>query len=282
MRLPLRRSLSIFVLLALAGPIYAAPHGSARPVSAAIAVKPDGADRARLIPLMDVFNVRDLGGIDGTRGPIPYDRFIRSANPAHLTPADSKELREHHVVLDIDLRTAEEERTSPDVLADDPHIRYLRISLLGNQPLTLSKMPPSLRALYVNALQADQPEFKQVFEAIAAATDHGSVLYHCSAGKDRAGMVSAMLLQLAGVPQNEIVHNYAISAYYLKPMMATPAMTRMLEKDPAARAYMGSPPQAIEGFLEALEHRYGGTAAYLRRIGVPAGDITRIRNRLAP
>ena len=93
-------------------------------------------------------------------------------------------------------------------------------------------------------------------------------------------MISAMLLELAGTPRGEIVHNYAISAHYLEPMLLSPKMKEMLDKKPSMRAYFASPPEVIEGFLDVLDHQYGGTAAYLRSIGVSARDIAKLRSRL--
>lgn len=272
---PLLRGLCL--LLTLAGAAHAAADVSTQTASPANAVEPNSADAARLVPLAGAVNVRDLGGLDGAHGPIPLDRFIRAANLAHLTAADRSTLYSHHVVLDIDLRTPDEERAHPDVLANDPAIRYLPISLLGKQ-LALSNPPPTLGALYRDTLEHHQAEFKQIFEAIADVGP-GGVLYHCTVGKDRTGMVSALLLDLAGVPRDEIVHNYAVSAYYLKPMMASADMKALLAR-PGMAALMDSPPEAIEAFLDELDTRYGGTAAYLKTIGVSGDDIAKIRARL--
>lgn len=264
------RSLPLCLFAMLASPAI----GASAADMAVVVVEPDSADASRVIALDGAFNVRDLGGLVGDHGTIPTDRFIRAANLAKLTPADRDILYKHDVVLDIDLRTDAEERGSPDGLMNDPHVRYLPISLLGSQPL---KQPASLRDMYIEALASDQPQFRQVFEAIADAK--GAVLYHCTAGKDRTGMISAMLLELAGVPRDQIVHNYAVSAYYLKPMITGP-MAEAMKKQPALAALLGSPPDAIEGFLDTLDDRYGGAAAYLRTAGVSAGDIAEIRARL--
>jgi protein-tyrosine phosphatase len=274
----LRSSFCIGLLVALAGPAAADTATPSAP--ALIMVAPDSTDASRVIPLEGALNVRELGGLEGDHGAVPLDHFIRAANLAKLTAADRDALYKRGVVLDIDLRTAGEEQAAPDALVNDPHIRYLPISLLGSQPLTPSKMS-TLRDMYVDALANDQLQFKQVFEAIAAA-GQGAVLYHCTAGKDRTGMISAMLLQLAGVPRDQIVHNYAVSAYYLQPMISAATMSQMIKTQPAIAALMGSPPDAIEGFLDALDSRYGGSAAYLQAAGVSASDIAKIRGRLTP
>lgn len=267
------------LLLTLGSAAQAASDMPAQSVAPAGVITPDAGDSARLLPLTGAANVRDLGGLDSANGKIPSGRFVRSANLENLTLADRSTLYSDHVVLDIDLRTPDEDRAHPDALSHDPNVRYLPISLFGDTHV-LSNVPPSLRQMYLDALQNNQPEFKQVFEAIAAA-GQGGVLYHCTVGKDRTGMVSAMLLDLAGTPRNEIVHDYAVSAYYLKPVMASMQMQATLAKHPGLVALMGSPPDAIAAFLDELDTRYGGTAGYLKTIGVSDADIAKLRARLA-
>lgn len=94
-------------------------------------------------------------------------------------------------------------------------------------------------------------------------------------------MVAALLLALAGVPRQDIVHDYAISAHYLAPMMRqSPQLAAMASQNPRILALQGSPAEAIDAFLEALERRHGGAAAYLRRIGVSEPELRRLMVRL--
>jgi protein-tyrosine phosphatase len=83
---------------------------------------------------------------------------------------------------------------------------------MGTEKMDLQKMmtsfPDSLGEAYVQWLGHSQLQFKQVFQRIAAQQD-GAVLFHCTAGKDRTGIIAGLLLDLAGVPKAEIVHNYA-------------------------------------------------------------------------
>ncbi len=240
---------------------------------------PDAGDATRHIALQGALNARDLGGLSGAHRPIPMDRFIRTADLARLTDTDKAALLKRGVALDVDLRTTQEASKAPDPLANDARFKYVRISLLGDQPVDMAHLPPTLGALYVRALADDQAQFKQVFETMAAQKN-GTVLYHCSAGKDRTGMISALLLSLAGAPRPAIVHNYAVSAYYLKPMMASPEVAAMLKQQPAAASLMGTPPDAIASFLDALQAKYGGAHSYLRQIGVSERDIDALQARL--
>jgi protein-tyrosine phosphatase len=268
----------------LLGGCATAPAPQQRPTEAVAAALPGGlplaADAPRLVPLQGALNVRSLGGLRGRNGPIPEGRFLRAADLNRLTAADRDLLAARGVALDLDLRTAEEVGSAADVLAADARFRYVRISLLGTEKLDLANLPDALGPMYVQSLAANQPQFRQALQTIAAQRD-GAVLFHCTAGKDRTGMLAALLLSLAGVPRSEIVHNYTLSAHYLEPMMKlSPQMQEMARQNPKMVALMGSPAEAIESFLDALDRQHGGARAYLRTIGVSDADVQRLLVRL--
>jgi protein-tyrosine phosphatase len=234
----------------------------------------------RLIALEGAANVRSIGGLVGSRGPIPLDSFIRAADLNRLTAADRDALAARGVALSVDLRTEEEARSSPNPLLEDPRFRYVRISLLGREKLDLASLPPSLGEMYVRALSENQPQFREVFSTMARQ-DQGAIVFHCTAGKDRTGMVAGLLLSLAGVPRGEIVSNYAESERLLAASTKlTPQMQEMLRQNPRIAALAGSPPEAMQSFLDSLETEHGGARAYLRTIGVNDLEIERLLRRL--
>ncbi len=240
-----------------------APQATAAKPTAAANVKPVAADAQRVIPLQGAWNVRTFAGLQGRHGPIPADAFVRTADLGRLTDADRDALAAAGVKLDIDLRTADEEAQSPDLLARDDRFDYQRISLMGTEKMDLQKMmtsfPDSLGEAYVQWLGHSQPQFKQVFQRIAAQQD-GAVLFHCTAGKDRTGIIAGLLLDLAGVPKAEIVHNYAISAHYLEGQPKDSAMNAqimaLIKQNPEIGRKMagmsGTAPDNMEQFLAAL------------------------------
>ena len=195
-------------------------------------VEPTVDDMLRNVALDGVHNVRDLGGLRGSRG----------------------------VTLDIDLRTSFETDWKGDRLAHDARFSYRHISLLGVGFEDLFRSG-GLRGLYLHALGAHRDGFRAVFRAMATH-EGGAVLYHCSSGKDRTGMVTAILLDLAGVSRDTIVRDYAISAGY----------------DDYTQS--ASPPEAIRAFLDALDGDYGGARAYLARIGLSKEEIRSLLAKL--
>lgn len=254
-------------------------------------VQPVAADAQRVIPLQGAWNTRTFAGLQGTHGPIPASAFVRTSDLGRLTAADRDALAAAGVTLDIDLRTADEQAQSPDLLADDARFAYQRISLMGTEKMDLQKMmttfPDSLGAAYVQWLDHSQPQFKQVFQRIAAERE-GTVLFHCTAGKDRTGIIAGLLLDLAGVPRADIVHNYAISAHYLEGQPKDSAMNaqimELIRQNPEIGRKMagmsGTAPENMEMFLVALHQRYGGAEGYLKSIGVSEAEIDQLKLRL--
>jgi protein-tyrosine phosphatase len=254
-------------------------------------VQPVAADAQRFIPLQGAWNTRTFAGLQGTHGPIPASAFVRTSDLGRLTAADRDALAAAGVTLDIDLRTADEQAQSPDLLADDARFAYQRISLMGTEKMDLQKMmttfPDSLGAAYVQWLDHSQPQFKQVFQRIAAERE-GTVLFHCTAGKDRTGIIAGLLLDLAGVPRADIVHNYAISAHYLEGQPKDSAMNaqimELIRQNPEIGRKMagmsGTAPENMEMFLVALHQQYGGAEGYLKSIGVSEAEIDQLKLRL--
>lgn len=291
------RPASLFLALMLCLPLAVtavaadAPQAVAAKPTATANVMPVAADASREIPLQGAWNVRTFAGLQGRHGPIPAEAFVRTADLGRLTDADRDALAAAGVKLDIDLRTADEERQSPDLLARDERFDYQRISLMGTEQMDLQKMmasfPDTLGDAYVQWLSHSQPQFKQVFQRIAAQQD-GTVLFHCTAGKDRTGIIAGLLLDLAGVSEADIVHNYAISAHYLQGQPKDSAMNAqimaLIRQNPEIGRKMagmaGTAPDNMERFLAALRSQYGGAEGYLKAIGVSEREIQQLKIRL--
>jgi protein-tyrosine phosphatase len=121
--------------------------------------------------------------------------------------------------------------------------------------------------------------FRNVFEAIAAA--EGGVVFHCFAGKDRTGLVAAMLLELAGVDHTGIAADYGetdvqLAAQYEEWIEGAPA-----ERRDAFRNELRCPPERILGVLEHIDRTWGGVAGYLEAAGMAGAEIDRVSARLA-
>jgi protein-tyrosine phosphatase len=108
------------------------------------------------------------------------------------------------------------------------------------------------------------------------------VLIHCAAGKDRTGLISALLLGLVGVPAETIAADYAMTAELLRPRDE-----EWLENGPGERAerevmlaWFTPTAEVMLEVLEQLDERFGGVELYLRSTGLGQGDLDRLRDRL--
>ncbi|MBK8051015.1 MAG: tyrosine-protein phosphatase [Anaerolineales bacterium] len=118
-----------------------------------------------------------------------------------------------------------------------------------------------------------------ILRAVSSAPP-GGVVIHCHSGKDRTGMIAALLLAIAGVPAGEIATDYAESQARLWPdyeqrlQQGRVAAGDGLSHKPLAE------PETMFGFLNHLNTRYGGVRAYLAQAGMPAFAIDLIQDRL--
>jgi protein-tyrosine phosphatase len=109
------------------------------------------------------------------------------------------------------------------------------------------------------------------------------VLFHCAAGKDRTGLAAALLLDLAGVAEDEIIADYVLSAELLRPQMDE-WLSRMAEREieeQRALQLMAANADDMRTTLRTIERRWGSAAGYLASIGLDDGVVDLARVRLA-
>jgi protein-tyrosine phosphatase len=238
------------------------------------------------------YNARDLGGYataDGT-----YTRWgalVRADNLSRLTPAGQSALIAYGVRTVIDLRRTGELTIdlNPFAASDSPRPpAYANLPLgHGADDAGIAAVKAagegadaSLVGLYRQVLNHYWRGIAGIMTAIAAAPE-GAVLFHCHAGKDRTGLIAALLLALANVPATTIAEDYALSAECLRPIYDA----RLSEEpDPARRAqivhWMGAAPETMLGILAHLEAQHGGAERYLRAAGVSPDNLERLRRRI--
>ena len=234
------------------------------------------------LPLQGTYNTRDLGGYPAGDTAVRRGRFLRSDQPVDLGEGDLQALYEYGVRLAIDLRSAQECRRAPSSLRGYRDIRCEEVPLLDSLQSSLAAgeavaLPPSMGELYVSLLRDSQPAIARSLSLMAGST--GCVLYHCTAGKDRTGVLSMLLLSLAGVADAVIETDYAVSAANMAPFFAKQraALEKLAPGVPAAA--FSSAPENIRLALAELR-RQGGAAAYLRAIGLTGGEVAALQNRL--
>ncbi|MDX6426474.1 MAG: protein-tyrosine phosphatase [Gaiellaceae bacterium] len=220
-------------------------------------------------------NVRDLGGFTTPSGTTAFGVLVRADNARKLTPAGWRAASEYGIRTVLDLRS------DPECAADPPAhpgFAHRRISLFDHfdgdaaYRADLLARAASLdnaekhRLLYREALELDTARFAEAVGVLADAD--GAVLFHCAGGKDRTGVLTALLLRLAGVPLEEVEADYVASQARLK-------------QGPEAHLHdTSTPPDVINRVLGELEARYGTATSYLIEAGMPAERLDRLRSRL--
>ena len=114
----------------------------------------------------------------------------------------------------IDLRRSDELQVAPNVFASSSDVSYHHVSLLLDTPPIRRQVPRPLMDTYCVILDQRQEQLRQALTTLAAPGGLPA-LVHCTAGKDRTGLIVALVLGLAGVPTTTIVEDYALSAQYL-------------------------------------------------------------------
>jgi protein-tyrosine phosphatase len=234
--------------------------------------------------LEGMFNLRDLGGYathDGGR--TRTGRIFRADTLAHLTEADLVALVQLGLGLICDLRSPQEIERYPDRLP--PGVRHLHnpmrldVNVMGDyRSPDFDWSAFRLEQLFIQMLEQSGATFRRVF-AHLAEPDAYPYLFHCAAGKDRTGVVAALLLRTAGVPDETIVADFALSDGYILPKLpefrarGRERGVNLERAEPLFRA----PAAAMVATLAHLDERYGSTAGYLAAIGVPDAEIATFR-----
>ncbi|MDD2579004.1 MAG: tyrosine-protein phosphatase [Eubacteriales bacterium] len=241
-------------------------------------------DYPNRLPLKNLYNLRDIGGYMTRDGKItPFGRFLRSEAPLYLTDPELAELMTYPLQSVIDLRSPNEARHQPHALSHVPGIRYERVALLGSDinatvaqaDALITGRPSTLGDLYLFMLEHSKKEFARIFK-IFEETQDGAVLFHCTHGKDRTGLVAMLLLLLAGVSDHDIIANYQVSRTYLQPLFDQTA-----DQIPdSLRPYLNSDASNMEQALEWMHGHFPTAADYLSSCGVSRSTMDVVRARL--
>lgn len=231
------------------------------------------------LPLEGAYNVRDVGGYETKDGRFLKPHTLIRADSLHrLTPADQQYLLDYGIHTIIDLRRSGEIEHDPNVFAHAAAVSYKNLPLHnGWQYILENHRPDSLAHLYCSILDNAQETVREVITAVSFA-DAYPVLIHCQVGKDRTGVVVALLLGLAGVPDETIIADYALSYDYLLPIVdGYREKIRSQGGDISLfDMLIQSPPETMAEMLAHLQNKYGGIRPYLQQIGLSPAQLDTI------
>jgi protein-tyrosine phosphatase len=238
----------------------------------------------RHIAVERAFNIRDIGGYPTRDGQVTqWKRFLRADGLHALHDADRQVLLDYGVRLVVDLRLPIELKSAPNVFSHSELVQYRHLPLVDEAALKRIEQVPVQEGTHVRVnkgyrswLDLCQPLVRNILVSLLD-NETGAVLYHCTAGKDRTGLVTALLLGLAGVP-DLIAADYALtSRYNIRSTFRAPDPEIHDWRDYEA---VYCPPAVMHESLEHLNQNYGGATGYIREIGVTEDQVGRLRSLL--
>ena len=232
----------------------------------------------RRLPLDGLMNARDLGGYAADGGVTRFGVFLRSDVPALLSPDDLRFLRDYGLTTVVDLRSEREQEKAPDMLARQNWIDYFAVPLYDRAAAhgePLDGRTFSWADHYIRMAENNRDWVREVLAVLAGAS--GCTLFHCATGKDRTGLISAALLGLCGVSDEDIAADYCLSRIYLSPLVES--LERSGRIDAASDPFFATQPENMLTLLFHLRGTYGSIGAWLAACGVTDETARALRGR---
>ena len=281
----------------VAGPISPRPYY--------LLASPDGAQTRvaeRLLPLKGGRNFRDLGGYRAADGrQVRWGRIYRSGAMSGLIAEYLDYLNHLNLRVVCDLRSLDERRGAPSPFVHSGGVELLsadyRITRTAEklgQPKTRAEAIDAFAATYLNFIDLLEPQYRAMFNRLLAG--EMPLAMHCSAGKDRTGMASALILSVLGVPRETVIADFALTQVYSPSRMTSaqltdpgramrlgvsPELSRMFASmpDDVVDVFMGSDPAIMRKVLAGIDAKYGGPIQLAKaRFGLSDAGIASMRH----
>jgi hypothetical protein len=230
-------------------------------------------------------NFRDAGGwptVNG--GSIRRGRLYRSDDPVRITQAGREAVDRLDLALVVDLRQQSQFSRSPGFVEPTrtAHIPLVDQVVDANDPPPLDT-PTEIADLYVGMLGESRDQVGRVLDVVADTLPQGPVLVHCAFGKDRAGLVTALIQAAVGVPREAIVADYVRSdapsqrrraALIGTPLPDDPPIAKLSPELFRARA------ETIESLLDRVLDEHRSLEGWVRSFPIRDSTIARLRSQL--
>ncbi len=237
----------------------------------------------RIISLEGAVNFRDLGGygtLDGRR--TKWRVLFRADGLSELTAADIAKVADLGIRTVVDLRSGYEvEQSRFDV---DAHpVDFHHFPFIDQLPdvEAWERAPGLLGTQYKEMLDDAAPQITAALDVLATPSAQPAV-FHCTAGKDRTGLLSAIVLSLLRVPEDTVVADYALSGEAMERLRAKLILKYPDGKDVIAdidEVFSANPSNMVDLFAY-LHERYGSIEDYAAKVGIPDSLVERLRATL--
>ena len=247
----------------------------------------------RKLPFTGAHNFRDLGGYKTSDGKtVKWGKVYRSDNLHSLTDEDLKYMERLNIKSVVDFRSDEERNEEPDRLTPDmtPILLPIKFEPEGvtenlTRDLTFGNLDSSnlLRDFNIILIKEFTEEYKQFFRHIVNNGGEPFVL-HCTAGKDRAGFGSAMILTVLGVPREKIIEDYLKTNKYVsdhvdRKLLETELKTFFRADSDNLRKINLVEERYIQAAFDTIDSHWGGMDQYISEgLNLTEEDINKIKD----
>jgi protein-tyrosine phosphatase len=242
----------------------------------------------RKVSLQGAVNFRDIGGYKTKDGhQVKWGKIYRSADLSKLTEADLAELKNRKITYDVDLRGTWEAQQAPDRL--NPNTDYILCPAGSDsvnaivRDLAVHKNTDSLMTVFYTSTRYFTDRYKPFFNKLLAMPDNESLVFHCTAGKDRTGIAAALFLYSLGVPYETIIADYTATNYYRKAesQKSVKSMVQMMHVDEkSARNLMEAKKEYLDASFAAINKRYGSVDNFLtNEIGLTEAQVKTLKRK---
>lgn len=235
------------------------------------------------VELGGLYNVRDLGGYPGTDGRLVRRGMLYRSSSLHRLD-DAKAWEAFGARCVVDLRY-DRERTAfplPDFIVNDTHAPLLPDEWRSNPDLKAGPAHEFLTSVFHDMLELGQQSFRDILHELAQPDAYPAVFF-CMAGKDRTGVLAAILLSLLGVSEQDIIDDFELSGDEVVALVDYLRTHEDFEDHPMMNQpveLLRAPRAAMELFLAEVDSAHGGLPAFVRSLDIDEATIETLQHLL--
>ena len=212
-------------------------------------------------------NVRDFGGYETDNSVTQFGVFLRSDCLSGLKEDEIQRFKDLNLSDVIDLRFKDELEAAKNPFTNDKDVNYHHISVSDGLVEGVVLSNQTLGEMYIE-FGSNKVFIKNVFEALGNA--EGMALFHCSAGKDRTGIIAALILSYIGVQKKDVLADYQVSSTYLFEKTIPNEFIH----------FMKSQPEDMATFLDYIVETHGTVESYLKSCDISESTLGKIKERI--
>jgi len=247
----------------------------------------------RLLPMDGAHNTRELGGYKTTDGKsVKWGMLFRSDKLSDITKNDQEYLQNLGIQKIIDFRSKEEKEEDPDIIPLGIKYVEMPISVDGAmrskiEAVLKGETDKEVKSFLIDANREFITSYTDVYENfLRSLIDDGApTLFHCTAGKDRAGFAAAITLIALGVPKDVVIEDYMKTNTFtqerIEEIIGQIRLMSLYQADPdVLRPLLGVEQEYIEAAFKAAEEKYGSLANFIREgLNISDEDIKNLRSQ---